>query len=228
MSKEISDRAPVEFSPAKKLELIGEQEREFELFDKGSPERHILYIRETVLNTLEQMGIDPKDVVFSGYNSEENDSAIDRKMEKTQSNIYDEITRLRRIIDDLTTNHYFDGHPEEKALHQKRLDALIEEQKHPKPRYYFSGIDGMAPDVDINPIKYATTHDNPRLGIYSRRKLQELGGLQKVEELGDVYYVSAKPEELESARIATVHLPYFDKNGEPVDSNEKLSDDTLS
>lgn len=187
---------PVHFSPARRLDIPDDGTA---ADTRGAPEEHIQAIRESVMATLEQMDIPIEDVLFSGYNAADESDSMEKKMRKTIDNINSEISRIREEIA---------VHPEKREQYQTRLDELTREREDPKPRYYFSGVQNLTNAAHINPIGYASVSGEPKLGIYSREELSRLGEIKPVEEHGDVYYVSTTPEELEAAKIATVHLDY--------------------
>lgn len=196
------------FSPITRLLLTkAEMEGDRSL---GAPERHVREIYRVIVNYLENTGIDPESVLFSGYCEGSGVPEID----DTKDRINDELRSLSRKANQLYVQGYFDEHPDEKSAIQNRLAELKNDLKQPilnHPTYFFTGIENL--DFgEPNPIDYAATTGSPAIGIYDRVKLEQMPGYEPA-----VTSVTAAPEEVESTKIAVVYPHYFDEDGNIAD-----------
>ncbi len=214
MTEELPEYLPVEFSTAKRLKITADEQRRDDL-TFGAPERHIIHIHNVIRQALKDMNIDPRDVLVAGYRGDDPDAAGLQKIDEMVDTTTADLETTAREANRLYSEGHFEDHPEEQQFYKDRIQFLRNELKNPRPRYYFARIVGLELGSDPNPTDYAGVGTASRIGIYDKAKLLDLLG---AEDEGDIVVVPAMPDQIEATKIATVHLPYTDEAGRPIDS----------
>jgi len=181
----------------------------------GVPDRHKDSIANALETTLEQMGIDPDSVVFSGFI--DNDEA-----KKAVDEVEDLQTQLRTLADEANAHHRrgdFDTNPALRDQYRKRIEDVKQEIKNPLPRYYFADRAALRTEDDItnNPIDYAGVTEGSSIGVYDKQKLKEVDHEGLGLSASDMWIIRGLPEQIESAKLAVFHPRFQDEAGQPLD-----------
>lgn len=207
--KEIVSPKPeiTQFSPAKKMVL-----KNSEIVDTtmGVPERYVKYIADSIEKALEQMNINPDDILLSGYSGQ--DGAEREKVSNVVGHLQGELKVVARRAMQMEDEGVFDSNPEKKALLQSEIAQIKENLKNPLPQYFFTDIDGLGDD--LNPINYAALGGRPTIGIYDKAKLLEL---TPDADQGGMFVVAANFDQIRQAQIAEVYPYYVDELDLPID-----------
>jgi len=189
----------------------------------GVPSRYLESISNSLLKTLEQLGIDPSNVLFSGYSTSDSDSHdstlddqkvfeyVDKPLAERIENIAIEMVELDEL-GELTD--------ELRSQFLAQISYLKAAKKVPQkyPEYYFADYGEFSGD-DSNPILYAGSFDNSVIGVFDKAKLEAINhpiddGIEdKSSSLygaGGEFIVRATLPEIAEAKILEYHPRYVD------------------
>ncbi len=174
-------------------------------------ERHA-EVAKNLLATLEQMQIDPAKVVFSGY---EYDTVSDEDKAGTAKQVLrEELRQLAREASQHQMDGDFDLHPALKDQFDSRIKELKDRIAATGGQYYFaeaSHFDNS--DPALNPINFASISADARIGVYDKSRLKEI---DPQADIGGVWVVSGTLDQIEAAKIATIHPRYRDEDGQTI------------
>lgn len=176
---------------------------------KGLPVRpeFAQQLHENLLGTLGQMGINPEDVVVSGYH-EDGEKVFTGTDPEWKATLEQSIIDHQDMIEQIKKS----GWPESEELIANQ-EALIRSEQRMLDRpeateYFFAPVDSLLRDgrVSNNPLDYAGTKGG--IGVYDRKKLYEIDPELAVNGLDD-WSVVATPEELEAAQVLMFRPRYI-------------------
>jgi hypothetical protein len=184
-------------------------------FDKGKPvhPEYAQQLYESLIGTLEQAGIDPEDVVVSGYHGD-GEKPFTGTDPQWRADIEQSIADHRDMIGEIRKA----GWPEADDL-IKNQEALIRSEQRLLDRpnateYFLAPVDSLVRDgrISNNPIDYAGVAGG--IGVYARTKLYEIDPSLDINGLND-WSVVATPEELQSAQVLLFRPRYTPASGSP-------------
>lgn len=169
-------------------------------------------VREELLDLLEEKGIDPASVVFSGYsgNGHEKDTSFVKAKKLGRS-----ITKLAKKANDLHEQGVFDVNPELRESYQAKIAALKEQlatMPEDQAEYFFGDTVSLMEPArsSSNPIHYAGISPTATIGVYDAHMLPTI-----IE--GD-NQVSLTPEQVDSALLFQFRPRFVNEHGEPFES----------
>lgn len=162
-------------------------------------------IRDELLATLEERGIDTATVIFSGYGGEPHErDEMFVDVEQTRQDIQSLSVKANRMY----ANGEFDNNPE---LHDKykaqlaTLQAELAGADAGKADYFFGDISSLtSSDFTENPIYYAGTVD-ATIGVYDINQFPDAD-----DTTDDKLTASLTPEEVDRALVLRFH-PRFEE-----------------
>lgn len=167
-------------------------------------------ITDAMLKTLEQMGYNPSNVVFSGYHQSK---SKEEAFQRDPAQYSEEADGLKCHIGVMSVREERGDYDDGNASKDKDLRRLAELKQAiaanpPLPTYYFGRITDFNSVIEtLNPLHYARHyHNDAVIGVYDIAKLKELGLDVNDQELA----LQAEPYLVEEAKILEFH-PRFEE-----------------
>lgn len=166
-------------------------------------------IADSLQGTLEQLDINPDDVLVSGYDEEHQKPFVGGDAE-WRAEIEEALLSDKELLAKAKERGFF-SYPAEEADLEASIREAEAELASPKTKYYFSPFSALRSDDTNknNPIDYAGKKGV--LGVYDKIRLQELDPGLEVRGHDESWAVEATPEDIDSAKVLIFKPRYVDE-----------------
>jgi hypothetical protein len=188
----------------------------------GVPEELLPEVTDVLLKTIKQAGLDPDNLVLSGYDGEPHDKHLDFAAETI---IDEKIRALGRAATRLQTEGAFKLNPQKAEKYKQKIHDLKQEKQRIAHHHEYFFADPMnllsSKELSSNPIHYAGIGQRATIAVYDKAALlafdENLSGHGNVPT-GDVWSFVAAPEDVDDALVMVFHPRYVDGHGKPINS----------